>query len=176
MVVGSRATAGTSCAEQSSVNLHSGEVESERGHTVKASVGFIGAYVGTGLAWRGAACAGSSAGACSGAPERVEHVGVCFCLYSNVCRDHKRVNLAMSIAQISSWHLGLAIMCEFQWEICPSSEDMRTPNRDCHIVHPETKWMSNHVQRSWLRFKFFQGAPKVIWLLFAIWTLWFWRH
>jgi hypothetical protein len=38
------------------VILRSGEVESERGRTVEASVGFIGtgAGVGTGLAWRGA--------------------------------------------------------------------------------------------------------------------------
>jgi hypothetical protein len=67
-VVGSRAAAGTPCAERSSVNLRSGEVESERGRTVEASVGFIGAGagMGTGLAWRGAVHAGSSAGACSG--------------------------------------------------------------------------------------------------------------
>jgi hypothetical protein len=111
MVVGSRAAAGTPCAEQSLVNLRSSEVESERGRTVEASVGFIGAGMGTGLAWRGAVRAGSSAGACSGALERVEHVGVCFCLCSNVCRDRKRANLATSLAQISSSHLGLAIMC-----------------------------------------------------------------
>jgi hypothetical protein len=38
------------------VILRSGEVESERGRTVEALVGFIGASVGvgTGLAWRGA--------------------------------------------------------------------------------------------------------------------------
>ena len=67
-MVGSRAATGTLCAEQSPVNLRSGEVESERGRTVKASVGFIdaGAGVGTGLAWRGAVRAGPSAGACSG--------------------------------------------------------------------------------------------------------------
>jgi hypothetical protein len=132
-VAGSRATAGTPCVEQLPVNLCSGEVESERGRTVEASVGFIGAGagVGTGLAWRGAVRAGPSVGACSGAPERVEHVGVCFCLYSNVCRDHKHVNLAKGLVQISSWHLGLAIMCEFQWEICPSSQDRRAPNRVC---------------------------------------------
>jgi hypothetical protein len=126
-VVGSRAAAGMPCAEQSSVILRSGEVESERGRKVEASVGFIGAGAGTGLAWRGAVHVGSSAGACSGAPECVEHVGVCFCLCSNACRDRKRANLAKSLAQISSWHLGLAIMCEFQWEICPSSQDIRTP-------------------------------------------------
>jgi hypothetical protein len=34
MVVGSRAAAGMPCAEQSPVNLRSGEVESERGRTV----------------------------------------------------------------------------------------------------------------------------------------------
>jgi hypothetical protein len=68
MVVRSRAAAGTPCAERSPVNLRSGEVESERGHTVEVLVGFIGvgAGVGTGLAWRGAAHAGPSAGACSG--------------------------------------------------------------------------------------------------------------
>jgi hypothetical protein len=86
------------------VNLRSGEVESERGRTVEASVGFIGtgAGVGTGLAWRGTVRAGPSAGACSGAPERVEHVGVCFCLCSNACRNHKRANLAKGLVQISS--------------------------------------------------------------------------
>jgi hypothetical protein len=103
-VVGSRVAAGTPCAEQSPVNLRSGEVESERGCLVEASVGFIGAGagVGMGLAWRGAVHAGSSAGACSGAPKHVEHMGVCFCLCSNVCRDRKRANLAMSLVQISS--------------------------------------------------------------------------
>jgi hypothetical protein len=67
-VVGSRAAAGTPCAEQTPVNWCSGEVESERGSTVEASVGFIGAGadVGTGLAWRGGVHAGPSAGACSG--------------------------------------------------------------------------------------------------------------
>jgi hypothetical protein len=147
MVVGSRAAAGTPCAEQSPVILRSGEVESERGRTVEALVGFIGAGVGVGtvLAWRSEVRAGLSDGACSGAPKRVEHVGVCFCLCSNVCRDRKRANLAMSLAQISSWHLGLALMFEFQWKIRPSSEDMWTPNRGCHTIHPETKGMSIHV-------------------------------
>jgi hypothetical protein len=120
-VVGSGAAAGTPCADRSPVNLRSGGVESERGCTVKALVGFIGVARARArvLAWRGAVHVGPSAGACSGAPERVEHVGVCFCLCSNTCRDHKRANLAKGLVQISSWHLGLAIMCEFQWEICP---------------------------------------------------------
>jgi hypothetical protein len=51
---------------------------------------------------RGAARVGGAPRACSGAPERVEHVGVCFCLFSSVCRDHKRANLAKSLVQISS--------------------------------------------------------------------------
>jgi hypothetical protein len=137
-VVGFRAAAGTSCTERSPVNLRSGEVESERGHTVEASVGFIGTGMGVGmsLAWCGAVHAGPSAGACSGAPERIEHMGVCFCLSSNACRDQKRANLAKGLVQISSWHLGLAIICEFQWEICPSSQDMRAPNRVCRHCSP----------------------------------------
>jgi hypothetical protein len=140
-VVGSRAATGTPCAERSLVNLRSGDVESERGRTVEASVDFIcaSAGVGTCLAWRGMVRAGSSAGACSGAPERVKHVGVCFCLRSNACRDHKRANLAKGLMQISSWHLGLAIMCEFQWEICPSSQDRRAPNRVCRHCSPRDK-------------------------------------
>jgi hypothetical protein len=158
-VVGSRAAAGTLCAEQSSVIFHSSEVESEQGRTVEALVGFIGTGVGTVLAWREAVRAGPSTGACSSAPERVEHVGVCSCLCSNVCRDRKRANLAMSLAQISSWYLRLALICEFQWKIRPSSEDMQMPNRGCHTVHPETKGMSIHVKRFWLGFKFFQWVP-----------------
>jgi F0F1-type ATP synthase membrane subunit c/vacuolar-type H+-ATPase subunit K len=48
------------------VILRSGEVESERGRTVEASIGFIGAGAGVGLAGRGMARAELSAGACSG--------------------------------------------------------------------------------------------------------------
>jgi hypothetical protein len=62
-VVGSRAAAGTPCAERSPVNLRSGGVESERGCTVKAGVSFIGAGAGTGSCLarhglRGAECRG----------------------------------------------------------------------------------------------------------------------
>jgi hypothetical protein len=76
---------------------------------------FIGAGAGVDarLVRRGAARVGEAPRACSGAPKRVEHVGVCFCLCSSVCRDHKRVNLAKGLVQISSWHLGLASLCEF---------------------------------------------------------------
>jgi hypothetical protein len=81
---------------------------------------FIGAGVDARLAWRGAARVGGAPRACSGAPKRVEHVGICFCLCSSACRDYKRANLAKGLVQISSWHLGLASLCKFQWEICPS--------------------------------------------------------
>jgi hypothetical protein len=53
-VVGSRVAAGTSCAERSPVILCS-EVESERGRTVEASVGFIGAGTTWARVWLGAA-------------------------------------------------------------------------------------------------------------------------
>jgi hypothetical protein len=42
------------------------------------------------LAWG----AGPSAWACSGAPEEVEHMEVCFCPCSNTCWSTKRANLA----------------------------------------------------------------------------------
>jgi hypothetical protein len=93
--------------------------------------GFYRRGVDVRVARHGAARVGGAPRACSGALERVKHVGVCFCLCSNVCRDYKRANFAKGLVQISSWHLGLAIMCEFQWEICPSSQDMRAPNRVC---------------------------------------------
>jgi hypothetical protein len=67
-VVGARAAAGTPCAERTPAILRLGRAESERGRTVKASVGFIGAgaCVGarSGVARRGRA--GLSAGASSG--------------------------------------------------------------------------------------------------------------
>jgi hypothetical protein len=68
MAVSSRVAAGTPCAEQTPVIWRSGEVESERGRTVEALAGFIGAGAGsgTGLTWHGAGRAGSGAGACSG--------------------------------------------------------------------------------------------------------------
>jgi hypothetical protein len=79
----------------------------------------------------GAARVGGAPRVCSGAPERVEHVGVCFRLCSNACRDHKLAYLAKGLVQISSWHLGLAILCEFHREICPKSLDMGAPSQCC---------------------------------------------
>jgi hypothetical protein len=108
---------------------------------------------------RGAARGGGAPRACSGAPERVEHVGVCFCLCSNACRDHKRANLAKGLVQISSWHLGLAILCEFQWEICPKSLEWGRQVSAVGTIQPETKLVSNRMKRSWLQFKLFQCVP-----------------
>jgi hypothetical protein len=85
--VGARAAAGTPCAGQTPVILRSGEVESERGCTVEALAGFIGAGTGsgTGLTWRGAGHAGSGAGRALARSGRVEHVEVYFCPCSNAC-------------------------------------------------------------------------------------------
>jgi hypothetical protein len=86
-VVGARATAGKLCAGQTPVILRSGEVESERGRTVEALAGFIGAGAGSGigLAWRGTGREGSGAGRALSRSGRVEHVEVCFCPCSNAC-------------------------------------------------------------------------------------------
>jgi hypothetical protein len=119
-VVVACAAAGTSLMGQTPANLRSGWVSETWGCTVKARMTFIGAGVDERLARRGAVRVGGAPRACSGAPERVEHVCVCFCLCSSACRDHKRANLAKGLVQISSWHLGLASLCKFQWEICPS--------------------------------------------------------
>jgi hypothetical protein len=116
------AAAGTSLTGRTPANSSSGWVSGARGCMVKAGVAFIGAGAGVdaGLVRRGAARVGGAPRACSGALERVEHVGVCFCLCSSACRDHKRANLAKGLVQISSWHLGLASLCKFQWERCPN--------------------------------------------------------
>jgi hypothetical protein len=85
-VVGSRAAAGTPCAERSLVNLRSGGVESERGCMVKASVDFIGVGAGVGakscLARR---TRGRAPGRALALPGRVEHVAISFCPCSSPC-------------------------------------------------------------------------------------------
>jgi hypothetical protein len=85
--VGARAAAGTLCAGQTPVILRSGEVESERGRTVEALAGLIGADTGngTGSAWCDAGHAGSGAGHALASSGRVEHVEVCFCPCSKAC-------------------------------------------------------------------------------------------
>jgi hypothetical protein len=95
------AAAGTLLTRQTPVNLSSGWVSDARGCTVEARMAFIGAGVSvdTGLARHRAARMGGAPRACSDAPERVEHVCVCFCPCSNAYRGHKRANLAKGLVQ-----------------------------------------------------------------------------
>jgi hypothetical protein len=79
------------------------------------------------------------------------------------------------LCKISSWHLGLASLCKFQWKICPSLQDMWAPSLVCLHCSPATKMTPNHVKRPWFVFKLFRGVPWLIWPLFVIWTMWFWR-
>jgi hypothetical protein len=62
------------------VNLRLGGAESERGCTVKALVGFIGAGVGAARRERGRA-----SGRALALPGRLEHVVVSFCPSSSSC-------------------------------------------------------------------------------------------
>jgi hypothetical protein len=80
-VVGAQAAAGTPCVEQTPAIMRLGGEESERGCTVKALVGFIGA--GSGIAQHGRA--GLRGGACPGMPGQVKHVFVSFCPSSSAC-------------------------------------------------------------------------------------------
>jgi hypothetical protein len=100
-VAGDRAAAGTPSAGQTPVIPGSGEVESMRGSTVEASVGFIGAGAGR-RHGRSAGRAGSGAGHALARSERVEHVEVFFCPCSTARRDRKRANLGKNPAQASS--------------------------------------------------------------------------
>jgi hypothetical protein len=102
---------------------------------------------------------GGAPRACSGTPERVEHVCVCFCPCSNACWDHEHANLAKVLCKISSWNLGLASSCKLQGKICPRSQDMWVPSQVCRHCSSETKLMSNLVKWPWFGFKFFQGVP-----------------
>jgi hypothetical protein len=101
MVAVACAAARTSLTGQTSANLSSGWVSDAQGCTVEAGMAFIGVGVGAGvdarLARRGAARVGRAPRACSGAPERVEHVCVCFYLCSSACRGHKHANLAKGL-------------------------------------------------------------------------------
>jgi hypothetical protein len=83
---------GTPCSERTPANSGSSGAKGVRESTVTTLGCFIGAGVGSGIAWRG--CVEPSAWACSGAPEEVEQVDVCFCSCSNACWSTKRANLA----------------------------------------------------------------------------------
>jgi hypothetical protein len=107
------------------------------------------------MAWRGAGRAGSGVGRALARSGRVEHVEVFFCPCSKACRDRKRANLGKNPAHASCWHLWLSLVCEFQGEISPRSEYLRTPNLACLTVHLVTKEMPNLVKRIWLGFKLF---------------------
>jgi hypothetical protein len=99
------------------------------------------------VAWRGAGRVGLGTGHALARSGRVEHVEVFFCPCSKARRDHKRANLGKNPAQTSSWHLWLSLVCEFQGEISPRSEDLRMPYLACPTVHLATKVMPNHVKR-----------------------------
>jgi hypothetical protein len=118
------AATGTLLTGQTPAISSLGSVSGARGCTVETRMAFIGAGTAWTWVWRGVARVGEAPRACSSMLERVKHVAVCFCLCSTACSDYKRANLAKGLVQISSWHLGLANLCEFQWEICPSLWDM----------------------------------------------------
>jgi hypothetical protein len=80
-----RATVDTPCAGRTPTNSCSGGAKSERGSTVVASGGFIGAGMGAGSGIVRRGHEGPSAGACSGAPGQIEHVCVFFCPSSSAC-------------------------------------------------------------------------------------------
>jgi hypothetical protein len=151
MVVGSRATAVTPCAERSPVILRSGEVESERGRTVEASVCFIGAGTGVGvgaglfLAWRGA-CGAERWGVpwrCQGASNTWQ----CYSAQVLAPAEHPNVRiLPYGLCKISSLHLVLPRSYEFQGEICPGLGDMEAPSHCCRHCSTRDKTGVNSCQ------------------------------
>jgi hypothetical protein len=99
-----RVAAGTPFAGQTPVISGSGEVESTRGSTVEASVGFIGEGAsrrhGHGLARHGVR--GVGRWACSGALRARRTRGSVLLPLFTARRDRKRVNLGKNQAQASS--------------------------------------------------------------------------
>jgi hypothetical protein len=75
-VVVARAAAGTPCAKRTPAILRLGGAESERGRTVKASIGFIG---------MGEGARGRAPGRALALPGQVKHVFVSFCPSSSAC-------------------------------------------------------------------------------------------
>jgi hypothetical protein len=127
------------------------------GSTTEASAGFIGAGAGgghgCGSVRRGAREVGRWA--CSGTfRARQTRGGVLLPMFNSSPRSHS-VNLGKNLAQASSWHLWLSLVCEFQGKISPRSEDFRMPNLACLPVHSATKEMTKHVKWIWLSFKLF---------------------
>jgi hypothetical protein len=133
-----------------------------------------GAGVGAGLARRGAARVAGAPRACSGAPEHVEHVCVCFCPCSNACWDHKLANLAKVLCKISSWHLGLASSCKFQGKIFPRSQDMWAPSQVCRHYSSRDKTDVNPCQMALAWVQIFPGCALGSLATFVIWTKGFW--
>jgi hypothetical protein len=178
-VVVACAAAGTPLSGQTPVNLCSGWVRDTRRCTVEAGVAFIAAGMGR----------GRGVGTVRGYARGLSPEGVLWrCLgasntwpYSSaqVLAPAEVTTVRISpkvLCKISSWHLGLASLCKFQWKICPSLQDMWAPSIVCLHCSPTTKMMPNHVKRPWFGFKFCRGVPWVIWPLFVIWTKWFWRQ
>jgi hypothetical protein len=133
MVVGSRAAAGTPCGERSLVILRSGEVESERGHTVKASVGFIG--VGASNTW------------------------LCYSAQVLAPAEHPNVRiLPNGLCKISSLHLELPSSCEFQGEIRSGLEDMVAPSLVCLHCSSRDKTYAKPCQTTLVWFQTSQGC------------------
>jgi hypothetical protein len=168
MVVGARAAAGTPCAGQTPVNLCSGGVGSERGRTVEAGVAFIaaGASVGAGpsvcVLWR-----------CQGASNTWP------CYSTQVLAPAEQPNVRIfpyDLCKISSLHLELSSSCEFQGEIGSGLEDIVAPSLVCLHCSSHDKTNDKRVKQPWFGFKLLRVVPWVVWLLFVIWTTWFWRQ
>jgi hypothetical protein len=158
-VVGSRATAGTPCANRSPVTLRSSEVESERGRTIEASVGFIcaGAGVGTSLAWRGTARRAERRGVlwcCQGAL----NMWLCYSARVLAPAEHPNVRiLPYGLCKISSLHLELPSSCEFQGEIGSGLEDMVALSLVCLYCSSRDKTDAKPCQTTLVWFQTSQG-------------------
>jgi hypothetical protein len=137
-VVGSRVAAGTPCAERSPVNLRSGEVESERGRMVEASVGFIGADVGTGSGVARCGARGAERRGVLWRCQGASNTWLCYSAQVLAHAEHPNVRiLPYGLCKISSLHLELPSSCEFQGEIRSGLEDMVAPSLVC--LHYSTR-------------------------------------
>ena len=118
-MVGARAAAGTPCAEGTPAILRLGGAESERGCTIKALVGFIGAdaSVGAGsdIAWRGRA--GRAPGHALTCQGRSNTCAFSSALVQALAEQPNVRILPKILCKVSSMSLGLSSLCEFQVKI-----------------------------------------------------------
>jgi hypothetical protein len=161
-VVRARVTAGTPCTERTPAILRLGGAESERGCTVKALAGFIGMGAGVGVGARSGVAQRGRAGLSTGRALACEgRSNTCSFVSSQVQALAEQPNVRISpkdLCKISSLHIGLSSLCEFQVKIWSGLGDMVAPSQGCRHCSTRDKTRVKPCQTGLVWFQIFQGC------------------